>query len=190
MYSRMLCLIGLAGGMALVSTAAEQGVKPVGAFPFVLPGQSATPGSPPRAHLWCQGVNLLGVVVTDEKANSCDRTAPKRPTALLLRDGRCEPDGSALSFGFLVSRKAWVYESTGKEPDERTVWLLHRFEGSLKAGQLKGTLVQVDVNHPGYAFQKSPIEVDALTGPQSSFADESAWRSSIGQTYCLAAGEP
>ncbi len=192
MSRRFIVLIGLAGSLASVSVPAlaEQGVAPAGVFPIVLPGQSATPGSPPKAHVWCQGATLLGVVVPSEKLDTCDGSAQKRPSAVLLRDGRCEANGTSVSFGFLLSRKAWVYEASGREREERTLWLLHRFEGSLAAGQLKGVLVQVDVNHPGYAFQRSKVEADALPGGQSPFADSAAWRSGLSQTYCLATGEP
>jgi hypothetical protein len=187
---RFFVLIGLAGSLASVSAADEQSVRPAGVFPLVLPGQSVSPGAPAKAHLWCQGANLVGIVVPNEKAESCNGAAQKRPSAVLLRDGRCEPDGSSVSFGFLLSRKAWVYEASGREPEERTLWLLHRFEGSLAAGQLKGALVQVDVNHPGYSFQKTKVEAEALPGSQAPFADSAAWRSGLSQTYCLAMGEP
>ncbi len=70
------------------------------------------------------------------------------------------------------------------------MWLLNRFEGLLKAGQLKGALVQVDVNHPGYAFQRKVVEADALQGEQASFNDEASWRGSMSQTYCLSTSEP
>jgi hypothetical protein len=71
------------------------------------------------------------------------------------------------------------------------VWLVLRFDGSLKAGQLTGALVQVDVNHPGLPFQKTSVEAEALPREQqASFTDETTWRSGIEQTFCLAAGEP
>jgi len=189
---RMLVLIGLTGCFDSVSAAAESSVKPAGVYPFSLPGEPANPEAKSKALLWCRGANLVGVVVPDEKSSDCGTPSQKRmaPRALLLRDGRCEADGSSVSFGFLESHKAWVFESSGRTPEGRTLWLLHRFEGSLKGGQLKGSLVQVDVNHPGYSFQRKKVEVDALPGEQESFADESAWRASIAQTYCLAQGEP
>jgi len=189
---RTLVLIGIAGCLASVSAASDPGVKALGAYPLPLPGLSANTGATPRVLLWCQGVNLMGVVVPDEKASGCGTASQKRvrPGAFLLRDGRCEADGGTVSFGFLVSRKAWVYESGGRVPEARTVWLLHRFEGSLRAGELKGALVQVDINHPGHPFQKTSAEVAALPSEQPSFTDEAAWRSGIAQTYCLATGGP
>jgi hypothetical protein len=189
---RVLVITGIAGCLASVPAASEPGVKPVGVYPFLLPGLVGSPDATPKALLWCQGGNLMGVVVPDEKTAECGSTPQKRPapSAFLLRDGRCEPDGSTISFGFLVSRKAWVYESAGRTPEERTVWLLHRFEGSLKAGQLKGVLVQVDVNHPGYPFQRKSVEVEGLAAEQASFADDAAWHSGLAQTFCLAAGVP
>jgi hypothetical protein len=130
----------------------------------------------------------MGIVVPSDKPESCDGTQ-KKPGAVLLRDGRCEADGTTVSFGFLLSRKAWVYEASGREPEERTLWLVHRFEGSLATDQLKGDLVQVDVNHPGFPFQKSKVDGASLGG-QSSFPDLASWRSSVSQSYCLATGEP
>ena len=189
---RILVLIGAASCVGTVSAASDPSVKPVGTYPFVLPGLSVSPDAKPKALLWCQGVNLMGVVVPDEKSSECGTPSQKRsaPRAFLLRDGRCETAGSTVSFGFLVSRKAWLFEAAGGAPEERTVWLLHRFEGSLKAGQLRGVLVQVDVNHPGYSFQRKSVEVEALPAEQASFADDSAWRSGIAQAFCLAADDP
>lgn len=189
---RALVLFGVTAVLPSASAASEPGVKPVGVFPLLLPGDSVGPDARPKAMLWCQGGTLMGVVVPDERSNDCGTASPKRlaPTAFLVRDGRCESDGAKVSFGFLVSRKAWVFESGGRTPVERKVWLLHRFEGSLKAGQLKGVLVQVDVNHPGYAFQKLKVEADAVTTEQEAFNDESTWRSGMAQTFCLASGEP
>jgi hypothetical protein len=134
----------------------------------------------------------MGVVVPDDKLNACGSGAQKRSAAraLLVRDGRWEADGSLLSFGFLVSRKAWVFVETGRAPEGRTVWLLNRFEGSLKGGQLKGAIVQVDVNHPGYPFQKKSVESENLQTEQASFSDEADWRAGMSRTYCLSAGEP
>lgn len=189
---RNLVLIGLAGCIAAVSAASEPAVKPVGTYPFVLPGFSVSPDAKPKALLWCRGVSLMGVVVPDEKSSDCGTASQKRsaPRAFLLRDGRCETDGSTVSFGFLVPRKAWVFKAAGGAPGEQTVWLLHRFEGSLKAGRLRGVLVQVDVNHPGYQFQKKSVEVEALPAEQASFTNDTAWSDGIAQTFCLAAGDP
>jgi hypothetical protein len=189
---RTLVLVGMASCLALVTVASGTGVKPIGAYPFALPGVLASPGSNPRALLWCQEGSLLGVVVLDEKSSDCVAAAQKRaaPKALLLRDGRCEAEGASVSFGFLVSRKAWVFEASGRVSEQRDVWLLHRFEGSAKAGQLKGMLVQVDISHPGYPFQRKSVEADALLDEQASFADETAWRGGIAQTFCVAREEP
>jgi hypothetical protein len=185
-----LVILASAGGLASVSGASGADVKPAGTYPFLLPGLSASPQAKPKALLWCQGVNLMGVVVPDERSRDCGTASQKRPTALLLRDGRCDPERGAVSFGFLVARKAWVFEGGGGVPAERIAWVLHRFEGSLKEGQLRGVLVQVDISHPGYAFEKKDVDVEALPAEQASFADEAAWRSGIAQTFCLAAGGP
>jgi hypothetical protein len=191
---RTLALIGVCSSLVPLLTAAEPGVKPAGAFALSVPGLSSAPSAKSNALLWCQGPNLVGVVVLDDKPADCGtgsgsqkRSAPK---ALLVRDGRCEADGSSVSFGFLLSRKSWAFVEGAKAPQERTVWLVNRFEGSLKAGQLRGAVVQVDVNHPGYPFQKKTVEADAMPTEQASFNDEPAWRASMWQTYCLSATEP
>jgi hypothetical protein len=191
LLSRLL-LVALVGCGSL-SEGAEQAVKPLGAFPFALPGSTPSPGGQPRAMLWCRGSSLVGVLVPDTNAIDCTAGGQKRsaPRAILVRDGRCDAEGGALSFGFLVPRKAWVFESTSRRtPQERTVWLLLRLEGSVKAGQLAGTLVQVDVSHPGLPFQRTKVEANALPDEQASFADETAWRGGIEQAFCLATGEP
>ena len=191
LLSRRLLLVGVVSCLGSVSETADQSVKPLGVFPFALPGTTASRDVQPKALLWCQGANLVGVLVPETKNVDCT-AGPKRsaPRALLLRDGRCDAAG-VVSFGLLVSRKAWVFDPTIKTPQERTVWQLLRFDGSLKGSQLTGGLVQVDVNHPGLPFQKANVEAEALHGDeQASFADETAWRSGITQTYCLAAGEP
>ena len=189
---RTLALVGLTCGLGMVSSASETAVKPAGVYVFSLPGLSPSPEAKAKALLWCQGGNLVGVVVPDAQSKECGVASHRRsvPSALLLRDGRCESDGSTVSFGLLASRKAWVYERSGRVPVERKVWLLHRFEGSLKDGQLRGVLVHVDVNHPGYAFEKKSIEADSLSEEQGAFPDETAWRNGIAQAFCLEAGEP
>jgi len=189
---RTLVLIGTCSGLASLAAATEPGVKPAGAFSLSVPGLSSGPTAKTTALLWCQGPNLVGVIVPDDKPADCVNGSQKRsaPRALLVRDGRCEADGSSVSFGFLLSRKAWAFVEGAKAPQERTVWLLNRFEGALKAGQLKGAMVQVDVNHPGYPFQKKTVEADAQQTEQASFNDEPAWRASMWQTYCLSASEP
>jgi len=188
----ILILIGVVSSLASGSVASEATVKPVGAYPFALPGLSVSPDGKSKALLWCQGVNLMGVVVPDEKSTACGTASPKRmaPGAFLLRDGRCESDGSTVSFGFLVSRKAWVFGAARGAPEERTAWLLHRFEGSLKAGQLTGVLVQVDVSHPGYSFQRKKVDVEAVPAEQASFTDGAAWHNGIAQAFCLAEDDP
>jgi hypothetical protein len=195
MFSRRLLLVGMVSCLFSVSEAAEQSVKPLGVFPFVLPGLAASRDAQPKAFLWCQGATLLGVVVPETKNVDCNVAGQKRaaPRALLLRDGRCETGGTAVSFGLLVSRKAWVFDSAARTPtpQERTAWLLLRFEGSVKTGELTGAVVQVDVSHPGLPFQRTSVEAAALASEsQASFADETTWRNGIAQTSCLAAGEP
>jgi hypothetical protein len=186
---RVLAVTGVTVCLAAVSTAVETtSVKPLGAYPFGLPGDSATPGAAPKALLWCQGTNLVGVVVPDEKSSDCGSPKRQAPHAYLLKDGQCEADGSAVSFGFMVARKAWVFESSGPKRQERTEWLLHHFEGTLKDGHLKGALVQVDIAHPGHPFQKKAVEVEALPGDQPPFADDVTWKGHITQTFCLPPG--
>ena len=193
LLARRLVLVGIVSCLGSLSEAAEQTVKPLGAFPFAIPGSAGSRDVQPKALLWCQGASLVGVVVPDAKAVDCGAGGQKRsaPRALLLRDGRCEAGGPAVSFGLLVSRKAWVFDSSVRTPQERTVWLLLRFEGAVKAGQLTGALVQVDVSHPGLPFQKTSVEADASPREeQASFTDETTWHSGMAQTFCLAAGEP
>ena len=192
MSGRTLALVGLTCCLGSVSSASDPTVKPAGVYAFSLTGLSASPESKAKALLWCQGSSLVGVVVPDGQSKNCGAGSHRRsvPSALLLRDGRCESDGSTVSFGLLAARKAWVYAPSGRVPVERRVWLLHRFEGSLKGGQLKGVFVHVDINHPGYPFEKKSIEAEALSEEQGSFADETAWRSGITQAFCLEAGDP
>jgi hypothetical protein len=189
---RRLVLVCVVSWLGSPSEAAEQAVKPIGVFPLVLPGSAANREAAPKAHLWCQSAGLVGVLVPDTKPVDCSASGQKRsaPRALLLRDGRCDAEGGAVSFGLLVSRKAWVFDSSVPKPQERTVWQLFRFEGSVKASHLAGALVQVDVSHPGLPFQKASVEAEALSDEQASFADEAAWRGSLGQTFCLVTSEP
>lgn len=187
----MLVLIG--SSLGSVAQAAAPSVKPFGAYPFSLPGSAAIPGAKPKVLLWCHGVKLVGVMVPAEARDRSGSATQNRPapTAFLLRDGRCEPDGSSVSFGFLVPLQAWVFEAPARTPPaERTAWLLHRFQGSVTAGLLKGVLVQVDVNHPGYSFRESRIEVDTLPEGQASFNDEKGWLDSVARTFSLAQSEP
>ena len=189
--TRRCLLVGVVSSLGSLSEAADQAVKPLGVFPFALPGPAASRDAP-KAHLGCLGAGLVGVLVPEAKAVDCSASGQKRtaPRALLLRDGRCEGEGSAVSFGLLVSRKAWVFDSSVPKPQERTVWQLLHFEGSVKGGQLTGSLVQVDVNHPGMPFQKASVEAGASGEEQASFADEPTWRSGIQQSFCLATSEP
>jgi hypothetical protein len=185
--------VTLTAGAALVSPeplASGAGVAAAGAYSLALPGFSAGPAPPPKALLWCQGESLLGVVVPDEKSRDCGPASQRRPRAVLLRDGRCGADGGAVSFGFLVSRTAWVVESASDKPEGRTMWLLHRFEGSVRDGRLSGVLVQVDISHPGRAFEKKSVAAPALVEEQPSFADEGSWRTDMGRRYCLAPEGP
>jgi hypothetical protein len=192
LLSRRLLFVGIAGCLASLSDAADQGIKPLGVFPFALAGPAANRDAAPRAFLWCQGASLVGFVVPDAKSAECSAAGQKHsaPRALVLRDGRCEAGGTAVSFGLLVSRKAWVFDPAVKTPQERTTWQVLRFEGAVRGTQLTGSLVQVDVSHPGLPFQKTSVEAEALAQEQASFADEAAWRSGAVQTYCLATGEP
>jgi hypothetical protein len=186
----MLMLVGYCLGP--VVQAAEPSVKPVGAYPFLLPGLAGSPDVRPKVLLWCHGVKLVGVVAPEsghEDGSVGPQNRPSR-TAFLVRDGRCEPDGSSLSFGFLVPLKAWIFESAGRGLEPRTTWLLNRFQGSVQGGQLKGVLVQVDVNHPGYSFHEHKIEAGALAESQASFADESGWHASMARAFSLAQSEP
>lgn len=167
-------------------------VKPAGAYEFLLPGLQTSAEAKPKAFLWCHAARLVGVVVPSDVRDPAGGGAANRslPSALVLRDGRCGADGQ-LSFGFLVPVKGWVFESAARTPPaERTTWLLHRFEGSLQGGVLKGTLVQVDVNHPGYAFREAKIEGATLPDPQAPFADEAEWLASMTRAFSFGPGEP
>jgi hypothetical protein len=186
----VLVLVGCCLGQA--AQAAEPSVKPVGAYSFRLPGLAASTDAKPRVLLWCHGVKLVGVV-TPEGGHEDGGVVPQsKPlhAAFLVRDGRCEPDGGGVSFGFLVPLKAWVFESAGRGLEGRTTWLLNRFRGTLHGGQLKGVLVQVDVNHPGYSFQEHKIEAEAAPDAQASFADESEWHASMARAFSFAQSEP
>src|SRR5262245_16043292 len=188
-------MAGAVAGVLLAVAPSARGasgeVRSVGTYSFPLSGLSIDVGVRPRVLLWCQGISLLGVVLPDDANVECGSASQKRqlPRAFGLRDGRCEADGRTISFGFLVSRKAWLYGTTGKGPEERSALLLHRFEGSMQEGRLKGALVQVDVSHPGYAFQKKIVESEQLTSEQLSFPDEAAWQAGIAQSYCVSPAE-
>jgi len=192
MSKRRIVFLGIACCLGSIAAAAELTVKPVGVYPFQTPELLAKPDGQPKAMLWCQGTNLIGVVVPEDKRTDCGAGSQKRsaPSAILLRDGRCESEGGTVSFGFLVSRRAWVFEPSRRAPTDRTVWLLFRFEGSVNAGQLKGRLVQADLSHPGYPFEQRSLAAQALSDEQASFTGEAAWRSRMAETFCLAAGEP
>ena len=83
-----------------------------------------------------------------------------------------------------------MYPASGRPRQARTVWLLHRFEGSVHDGRLKGTMVQVDVAHPGHSFQNSPVEVEGSSSDQASFPGEEEWHGNVAQTFCLATDAP
>ncbi len=172
--------------------AAEPAVKPLGAFPFRLPGLTGSPDAQPSIQLWCHGLRLVGAVLPEgARAEPAGGAAAARPlrSAYLLRDGRCDADGS-ISFGFLVPLKAWVFESAGRGLEERSTWLLYRFQGALASGQLKGTLVRVDIHHPGHAFQEQKVEAQATAESPAPYADENEWRGALARSYTLASSEP
>ena len=192
-------MIPLAGlvlmGASLVPAgqAAAPGVRAVGVYPLLLPGLQAVPAGRPRVLLWCSGAKLLGIMVTDESRQKVGTGAQSRslPSAILLRDGRCEADGSGVSFGFLVPMKAWIFDDAVRTPPvERTTWLLHRFQGTVSERLLKGALVQADVSHPGFAFRETKVEVGALTEDQPSFADENGWLDDVTRTFSIVRAEP
>ena len=173
--------------------AAGTGVKAIGVYPLLLPGLQALPAGRPKVSLWCHGVKLLGVMVPDEPQQKAVATTQARslPSAVLLRNGRCETDGGGVSFGFLVPIKAWIFDTAVRTaPEERTTWLLHRFQGTAIDRQLKGVLVQVDVSHPGFAFPEAKVEVEALAEDQASFADEKGWLEDVARTLSIVRGEP
>src|SRR5262245_25228664 len=105
LLSRRLLLVGVASCLGSAAQAADSGVKPLGVFPLALGGSAASRDASPKAFLWCQGASLVGVVVADTKSVDCSAAKQKRsaPRALVLRDGRCEAGGGAVSFGLLVS---------------------------------------------------------------------------------------
>lgn len=186
-------LVLMSSSIVPAEQAAGPGVKAIGIYPLVLPGLQAVPAGRPRVHLWCHGVKLLGVMVPDESQQKSVASGQGRllAPALLLRNGRCEADGGGVSFGFLVPMKAWIFDSAVRTgPEERTTWLLHRFQGTVSDRQLKGVLVQVDVSHPGFAFPEAKVEVEALGEDQSSFADEKGWLEDIARTVSIVRGEP
>jgi hypothetical protein len=186
-------LVLMGASFVPVEQATGPGVKAVGIYPLLLPGLQAVPAGRPRVFLWCHGVKLLGVMVPDEAPQRAVTAAQGRPlaSAVLLRDGRCEPDGSGISFGFLVPMKAWIFDTAVRTPpEERTTWLLHRFQGTVSDRLLKGVLVQVDVSHPGFAFQEAKVEVAALAEDQASFADEKGWLEDIARTLSLVNSRP
>lgn len=189
-----LALLVLAGASLVpAAQAAPPGVNPVGIYPLSLPGVQAGPAGKPSVLLWCSGTKLLGVMVPGEMGETAASVAqsPSLPSAILLRDGRCEADGSRMSFGFLVPVKAWIYDAAVRtRPQERTTWLLHRFQGTVSDRLLKGVLVQVDVNHPGLAFREATVEVGAVAEDQASFADENGWREDVTRTFSLLDAEP
>jgi hypothetical protein len=184
--------IAVAAVLVSASATWAADVTPKGSFRFPMQGLAVDVGANARVQLWCQGLTLLGVFVPDDGTAECKTSSQKRqlPRGLVLRDGRCESDGKTLSFGFLVARKAWLYDAGRRVPAERVAFLLHRFEGAIADSRLTGSIVQVDVSHPGYAFPKKSVEVDQLPGDLGSFPDEAAWRSTLSQSLCLTTTEP
>jgi len=189
-----LAVLLLMGSSAIAAEqAAGPGVKAIGVYPLLLPGLQSVPVGRPKVFLWCHGVKLLGVMVPEERQPKAVTTGQGRslPPAILLRDGRCETDGGGVSFGFLVPMRAWIFDAAVRAaPEERTTWLLHRFQGSLSDRQLKGLLVQVDVGRPGFAFPEAKVEVEALGEAQASFADEKSWLEDVAQTFSVVRSEP
>jgi hypothetical protein len=186
-------LVLLSSSFVPTEQAAGPGVKAIGVYPLFLPGLQAIPVGRPKVYLWCHGAKLLGVMVPDESQQKAVTTAQGRslPSAILLRNGRCETDGGGVSFGFLVPMKAWIFDAAVRTaPEERTTWLLHRFQGTVSDRQLKGVLVQVDVSHPGFAFPEAKVEVGALGEEQASFADEKGWLEDVARTLSIVRGEP
>jgi len=187
----MALMAGVLLAVAPPAKGAGGEVRPLGAFSLPLAGLSIEVGAKPRVLLWCQGLSLLGVVLPDDAKVECGSSSPRRQLAraFVARDGRCEADGRTISFGFLVSRKMWLFGAGGKGPEERSALLLHRFEGSVQEGRLNGSLVQVDVAHPGYAFQKRAVASEPLPNEQAGFPDEAAWQVGINQNYCVSLAE-
>ncbi len=187
--------VALLLGSSLVPAeqAVGPGVKAAGVYPLLLPGLQAVPAGRPKVRLWCQGLKLLGVMVPDESQPKAVLTTQGRsqPSAVVLRDGRCEADGGGVSFGFLLPMRAWIFDGGARTaPEERITWLLHRFQGTVSERRLKGVLVQVDVSHPGFAFQEAKVEAEALAEDQASFADEKAWLEDVGRALSLVRSEP
>ncbi len=183
----------LGSSLVPAEQAAGPGVKAMGVYPLLLPGLQAVPAGRPKVRIWCQGLKLLGVMVPDESpAKAATAQGRSLPSALLLRDGRCESEGGGVSFGFLLPMRAWIFDGGTRTaaPEERITWLLHRFQGTVSEQGLKGALVQVDVSHPGFAFQETKVEVGALAEEQASFADEKAWLEDIGRSLSVVRGEP
>ena len=186
-------LVLMSASLVPAEQAAGPGVKAIGVYPLLLPGLQALPAGRPKVSLWCQGTKLLGIMVPDETQQKAATAAQGRslPSAVLLRNGRCESDGSAVSFGFLLPMKAWIFDNAARmPPEERTTWLLHRFQGTAGDRQLKGMLVQVDVSRPGSAFTDAKVEVEALSEQQASFADEKGWLEDVARTFSVVRGEP
>lgn len=185
-------LVLMASSLVSAEQAAGPGVKAIGVYPLLLPGLQAVPTGRPKVLLWCHGVKLLGVMVPEDSPKAVPTTQGRSlPSAVLLRDGRCETDGGGVSFGFVVPMKAWIFDAGVRAaPEERTTWLLHRFQGTVSERQLRGVLVQADVSHPGFAFREAKVETGALGEDQASFADEKAWLDDITRTVSVVRGEP
>jgi len=190
---QMAVLLLVGSSLAPAEQPTVAGVRAMGVFPLQLPGLQAIPAGRPKVHLWCRGTKLLGVMVPDESQPRAVASAQGRslPSAVLLRDGRCEAEGGGVSFGFLVPMRAWIFDTAVRTaPEERITWLLHRFQGAVSDHQLKGVLVQVDISHPGLAFREEKVEAEALTEEQTSFGDEKVWLEDVARTVSLVRTEP
>ena len=186
----LVVLVLMSANLVVADQGAPPGVKAVGIYPLSLPGLQAVPAGRAKVLLWCSGVKLLGVMVPEEWRQKAG-TGTQSRSAILLRDGRCEADGSSVSFGFLVPMRAWIFDTAARTPpEERTTWLLHRFQGTVSERQLKGALVQADVNHPGFAFRDAKVEVGALGEEQASFPDENGWLQDVARTFSVVHAEP
>jgi hypothetical protein len=189
----LVALVLAGSNLVPAEQAAGSGVKALGVYPLLVPGLQAVPAGRPKLRLWCNGAKLLGVMVPEESQQKVVTTAQERslPSAILLRDGRCDADSGGVSFGFLLPVRAWIFDTAARTtPEVRTTWLLHRFQGTVSDRRLKGVLVQVDVSHPGLAFLEVKVEAGALGEDQASFTDEKGWLEDAARTLSVVHSEP
>jgi hypothetical protein len=187
----VLVLVG--SNLVPAEQATGSGVKAVGVYPLLVPGLQAVPAGRPKLRLWCNGQRLLGVMAPEESQQKAVTASQERslPSAVLLRDGRCDADSGSVSFGFLLPVRAWIFDTAARTaPEVRTTWLLHRFQGTVSDRRLKGVLVQVDVSHPGLPFLEAKVEAGALGEDQTSFADEKGWLEDVARTSNVVRSEP